>query len=494
MPTTSTGFQMRNRILLTVLCAATVAGCSDKTLQLVNPNSATITGTASDPAALQLTAAGLESDLRNQRTGQMSGLGRLGRESYVFTPQEGRNTTNYLIGITVSGGKTELDPAGFITATWNYTALRNIYNFKNAAAANATLTTAQKAACLGFAQTIEATQLLGILITSDTLGLVVQILDDPTQAAPFVSRDSGYKYIINTLDAAKTNLAAAGGAFPFTLHAGFNGFNTPATFTKFANAIQARAAADYATFGGGAAMWTKAQTALAGSFLDMTATTQAAMNVGVYHVYSAATGDVLSSLDPVTNTTLYAHMSYLTDAQLKADGTQDARVALKLKNNLPSRQGPVTSSGPTSASSTLGFIIYPTSAASVPVIRNEELILLNAEVNLGLGNVAGAIAALNVTRVNSGGLPPSTLTAASPASSVVDAILYEKRYSLMFEGLRWVDMRRYGRLNQLPLDVASGPNKNFVAIVAPIPQGECLTRAKLTGVYLGPNGLNDCAP
>jgi hypothetical protein len=485
---------MRNRILLTVLGAAAVAGCSDKTLQLTNPNSATISGASADPAALQLSATGLLSGYRSPRTGQMSGLGRLGRESYVFTPQEGRNTTNYLIGITVAGGKQELDPAGFITATWNYNALRDIYNFKNAVAANATLTAAQKAAATGFAQTFEAAQLLGIIVTTDTLGLITQINADPTQPAPFVSRDSAYKYILATFDAAKTNLAAGGAAFPFTLHSGFTGFNTPTTFTKFVNAIEARAAADYATSGGGAAAWAKAQTALAGSFLDLTATTAAGFNAGVYHVYSSATGDALSSLDPVTNTTLYAHMSYLADAQLKADGTPDNRVAAKLKNNLPSRQGPVSAAGPSSASSTLGFIIYPTSAASVPAVRNEELILLNAEVQLGLGNVAGAIASLNITRVNSGGLPPSTLTPASSASAVIDQILYEKRYSLMFEALRWVDMRRYGRLNQLPLDIASGPNKNFVAVVTPIVQGECLTRAGLSGAFLGPNGQNNCAP
>src|ERR1019366_4677247 len=107
---------------------------------------------------------------------------------------------------------------------------------------------------------------------------------------------------------------------------------------------------------------------------------------------------------------------------------------------------------------------------------------------------SAAIAAYNTTRVTSGGLAPSSLTASSPVASILTEILYEKRYSLMLEGLRWVDMRRYGRLNQLPLDVTSGPNMNFVAIVAPIPQGECLVRAKLTGIYLGPGGLNDCAP
>ena len=64
----------------------------------------------------------------------------------------------------------------------------------------------------------------------------------------------------------------------------------------------------------------------------------------------------------------------------------------------------------------------------------------------------------------------------------------------MMEANRWVDHRRYNKLNLLPLDIASGPNKNFVARVGPIPQGECLVRAKSTGDLLGPGGLNNCAP
>jgi hypothetical protein len=92
---------MRNRILLGLLGAGALAACSASELNLTNPNAATIIGANNDPTALQLTATGLLSDYRSIRTGEMSGLGRLGRESYVFTPQEGRNTTNYLIGITV---------------------------------------------------------------------------------------------------------------------------------------------------------------------------------------------------------------------------------------------------------------------------------------------------------------------------------------------------------------------------------------------------------
>ena len=49
-----------------------------------------------------------------------------------------------------------------------------------------------------------------------------------------------------------------------------------------------------------------------------------------------------------TSPTLYAHQSYQTDAQLKADGTKDARYLLKFKEGLPSRTGPVTADGPSS--------------------------------------------------------------------------------------------------------------------------------------------------
>ncbi len=487
---------MRNHILLAVLCVGALAACSASELNLTNPNSATIIGANADPTALQLQATGLLADYRSIRTGEMQGLGRLGRENYVFTPQEGRNTTNYLIGITV-GAKQELDPTGFITATWTYSALRDNFNFRNGVSANSKLTAAQKSAALGFAKTLEAAHLLEIIITTDTLGAVTQILSDPTQFAPFVSRDSVYKYILGALDSAKVALAAGGAAFPFALHAGFTGFLTPATFLQFTNAIEARAAVDYAPLAGAnaAAMWAKAQAALTASFLNMGATTAAAMNVGAYHVYSAATGDALSGLDPVTNTTLYAHPSYTTDAQLQANGiTPDNRYVTKIHGGLPQRQGPIANGLPTSDSSTIGFSIYPSSTSSVPIIRNEELILLQAETDLGLGNNAAAIADLNITRVNMGLLPPATAATLTTPVLILGQIMYEKRYSLMLEGIRWADMRRYGLLSQLPLDVPSGPNKNFVAPVAPIPQSECLVRAKLSGAFLGPNGLNDCAP
>jgi len=473
---------------------AIAAACSANDLNLTNPNSATVDGATADPTSLQLLATGLLVDQRGTRSGFITNASVLGRESYTFTPNEGRNVTHPLIGIVV-GGVQKLDPTGFATGPWGgqYGALRDVFNFKTTVNSNAILTAAQKSAALGLAEAIEGLMVFEIVQTHDSLGGITEIKADPTELSPFVSRDSMYRFTLNTLDDASAKLLAGGTAFPFKLGPGFAGFDTPATFEKFVQAIKAKAAAHYATAGGGTAAWNTALTALSRSFLNAAATTRAAFDVGVYDSY-APSPDTPNPLTQATNTSLYAHMSFQTDVQLKANGDPDDRYTAKIRTGLPSRTGPVTSAGPTTGSSTLGFSIWPTTSSNIPLIRNEELILLRAEARLATGDKAGAIADLNIVRQNSGGLPASTLTTASSDDAVLMGILYEKRYSLMMEGVRWVDMRRYNKLNLLPLDVSSGANKNFVAKVNPIPQGECLVRAGLKGDMLGPGGLNNCAP
>jgi hypothetical protein len=470
------------------------AACSAKDLDISNPNSATVDGATADPTSFQLLATGLLTDQRNLRAGMITWMGPVGREMYSFQPTEGRPATHPLIGIVV-GGIQKLDPTGFAVAPWagQYQTLRDVFNFKTAVNAS-TLLAAQKSASLGFAQTMEAIMVFDIIQTHDTLGAIVEIKENPTALSPFVSRDSTYKFILGTLDQAIANLNAGGAAFPFVLHSGYTGFNTPATFVKFAQAIKGKVASHYAASTGNAAAWQTSLTAINASFINAAATSRAGLDAGVYVTYGAAP-DSPNGLTQATNTNLYAHMSYVTDAQLKADGvTKDDRFTSKIRFGLPQREGPPANGGSTTGSSTTGFGIWPTQASSVPVIKNEELILLRAEAKLGTGDKAGAIADLNIVRVNSGGLPPSTLTAASTNDDILLGILYEKRFSLMMEGDRWVDHRRYGKLALLPLDIPSGPNKNFVARVSPIPQAECLVRAKVTGDLLGPGGLNNCAP
>jgi hypothetical protein len=66
----------------------------------------------------------------------------------------------------------------------------------------------------------------------------------------------------------------------------------------------------------------------------------------------------------------------------------------------------------------------------------------------------------------------------------------EKRYSLMMEGNRWVDMR-VNKLSALPLDIAPD-QAELVPKVMPIPQAECLNRIAIGGAMVGPNGQNNC--
>jgi len=41
---------------------------------------------------------------------------------------------------------------------------------------------------------------------------------------------------------------------------------------------------------------------------------------------------------------------------------------------------------------------------------------------------------------------------ATDTESLINEMLNQRRYSLYAEGHRWVDMRRYGKLNELPID------------------------------------------
>ena len=457
-----------------------LVACSDKQLDITNPNTPTVAAASADQQALQLQVTGLLRQLRNGRGGFITETGRLGREAFVYTPQEGRNTSHYLIGLV---GQNRLDNAGFAVGSWatQYGNLRDIFNVKNSVTASPNLSVEQKSALTGLARTLEAMELLYVIATRDTIGAVVEIKQDASDLAAFVSRDSVYKYILNTLDAGATALAAGGATFPVALHSGFTGFNTPATFRTFNRAIAARAASYYATSGGGTAAWQTALTALSASFLNSAATTRAALDAGPSHPYSTASGDVNNPLNATTNTDLFAHPSFTTDAQNKADGTPDNRYSSKIGAR-------ATRAAPQSLgiSSSIGFNIYPTTSNSIPIIRNEELILIRAEALLATGDKAGAIAMINQVRTNSGGLAPSTLTAASADADILTAVLYEKRYSLMLEGNRWIDMRRYNRLSQLPLDITTGTNAHFIARVQPIPQTECLVRAGKTGALAGP--------
>jgi hypothetical protein len=93
--------------------------------------------------------------------------------------------------------------------------------------------------------------------------------------------------------------------------------------------------------------------------------------------------------------------------------------------------------------------------------------LLRAEANIGLNQFATAEADLNIVRTAAGlAAYPAGSTSAANA---LDRLLYEKRYSLFCEGHRWVDLRRYNRLSQVPID---RPGRDVIINKMPRPETE----------------------
>lgn len=119
------------------------------------------------------------------------------------------------------------------------------------------------------------------------------------------------------------------------------------------------------------------------------------------------------------------------------------------------------------------------------VLRLAEQYLIRAEARAQQGNIAGALADLNVIR-NRAGLPNSTLTTSSSQAQVLAAILHERQVELFTEwGHRWFDMIRTGNINSVmgsPGNVcqAKGGTWNPQHAFLPIPASDIISNPNLT--------------
>ena len=95
--------------------------------------------------------------------------------------------------------------------------------------------------------------------------------------------------------------------------------------------------------------------------------------------------------------------------------------------------------------------MYNSASSPVPIIRNEELVLIAAEVAAQQGKTTDATKYINIVRKASG---LKDYAGATNKDALINAILKERIYSLWYEGHRWVDMRRYGKLAEIALPVA----------------------------------------
>lgn len=437
-------------IALLAGCATAVACNAADIGNFNSPNTSQLEDSP-NASTVNTTVAGVLAGSRAGAGTWASTLGVFGREIMNLDGAEPRNVLALLIG--------PLEPGGFgVDVGWtnSYRNLRTAYTVLDVIDKVPDYTAAQRSAVKGFVKTFIALEYLNQLRVRDTFGLVFDVPKNPTEQGAFVTRDEGYTRTAALFDEARTDLAAGGTAFPFTLTTGFAGFNTPATFLRVNRGLKAR----LETYRG---RWADALTALNESFISTTSGTAASLNTGVFHVYSTASGDATNPLFDPAPRAIVAVPEFLTEARLRADGSRDLRASSKaiVGSVLLATQGISSNVRPT---------VYPTNVTPVPLIRNEELILMRAEAYIGLNNRAAAITDINFVRTNSGGLAP---LAADFSGDLVTELLYERRYSLFFEyGHRWVDSRRYNRLGDLRKQL---PTHRVFPLV-PIPVDECNQR------------------
>lgn len=469
------------RALRAMIPAAVVlsSACSVDSLTVPNKNAPNLSGTQNSRAAVNLAVLGILSLARNNEQGWLGGAAAYGREYWLMQPQ---------FGGTISGPARDWKvPSLNGGGLWGgyFRNLRDVAVAKQVLdTSSASLSAAEKSAARGVIYTFEALEQLHIILSRDTVGTVTQVTGTPTDVRPFVSRDSGYKFVTAILDSGLAALSAGGSAFPFTLPGGFignpgGGFapgavgfdaSTPATFAKFNRALKARVEVYRASIGCGAPCYQAALTALGASFFTGVAGfTTANRGLGVYHVYSAATNDVTNGYIPAQGQFNYINTTIKTVPNVTADLRYQEKVR------------PAALTGAVEGfTSDIEPTVYASFSAPSPIIRNEELILKYAEAQYFAGSQSEALAAINAVRTLSGGLAPRG--AFTDANDFKTELLAQVRLSLLFEGHRWVDTRRLlgnAGLANLRLTYPSGINEPAawsVATSLPVPSGECDAR------------------
>jgi hypothetical protein len=452
---------------LAMVGSIAVAGCN---IDLVNPNNPTPGGALSNPrSATSRMIVGVVATYRDNQAVRIRAFGSFGRETYFMFITDGR----FITGPYRDWKQNNAFEAG---TQWGarYGNYRNAYEAMKIIDATSALTDQEKAGARGVLKTFIALDMLHVAEARGAIGIVVDMTDDANAVHPIVGQDSALAWISAKLDEANSDLTAAGSTpFYFPLNNGFSGFgvaaNTPTGFAQVNRAIKARVEVKRGSLGCGATCYNAALTALTGTWIaNLTAANR---DAGVYSIYSTASGDALNTVSLTGTTDMFVHPLIDSIPGVAADD----RFVRKTVAVSPRSEVGVTSGRRPS--------VYATNVTAIPIIRNEELILLRAEAEWFSGATANAIADLALVRTNSGSTNGGTsaVAFAAPANDAdfTTELLLQRTLSLFEEGQRWVDYRRFGRLAQLatlPQDVTAGFT---VATASVMPNQECDARARV---------------
>ena len=411
---------------------------------IANPNAYAqedVIQNASIPELNALTS-GVEDLLRTEVGFYYDVTSIIGRDYWFFTGSDPRYT-----GEILGKESSTLDNAGFYGNRPYAGRYRTIKaaNLLLEALENTTapLTDAEKAGYRGFAKTMQAYEYHLALNLQYENGIRTDV-SDPSNLGPFVSYDEALSFIAGLLDEANTELSSAGDAFRFNLTDAFANFNTPASFASFNRGLAAR----IALYQGDNSA---ALSLLGDSFMDMSGD----MSAGPARYYVNAAGDQPNPLYRVPGNSdgIIAHPSWVS----LVSGTDDARASKIASRESISLDG---------LSGDHDVLVFGSLNDNVTFMNNEELILISAEANVGSDNAA-AIEAIDAVR------SANNLSAYAGGNSdeeLMDEILLQRQLSLFGLGHRWVDMRRWNRLDEIPVD--RDGDDVWVQFPRPVSEGE----------------------
>jgi hypothetical protein len=378
-----------------------------------------------NPAKEKLNAAAMTMvlDMRQSLDVYFDVTGITGREIYRFSPSEQRYTTD-LLG---SGDVTLSNDKFYITAPWQarYKVVKEAVQLMKGAARSTIVTDAERRGFTGVAKTVMAHELLMNLNLTYSNGIYINLAAENPASGTIVQQAAALDSIARYLEEAKAVLA--GSALP-PLPTGFTDLNDAPGFLKFNRALAARVAV-YRQ------QWSTALTALNESFFNLNGD----LNLGAKHAFATFQGDILNPCFIARNATdnvRLAHPSFATNILAGDDRINKTalRTSAKSQDGLTSNRD---------------LWLYPVNVTSIPIIRNEELILIYAEAKIQLNQLPDAIVALNRIRTVHNVTP---YAGAVTQAATTSELLNQRRYSLFAEGHYWIDMRRYGKLGTLPID------------------------------------------
>jgi hypothetical protein len=428
-------------IVLIALLFGGLTSCSFD--EQTDPNGPSLEGVLSGASINQLNnlVVGVESTMRNSLGVQTTASGTAGRELYIFDADP-RNTANVL----GKNGSSLENSDFYSTAAWagRYRAIKNANILLQSIDNTTTISVEQRNGYAGFAKTVIAFELIEVL---KSYGQARVDVSDDLNLGPILSFSEAISQVRIILDDGFSDLNSSGSSFAFNL-AGFDDFNVPSSFGQF-NRATAAIAALYA--GDKAA----ARTALSGSYFDL----MGSLSTGPKHMFSQSSGDATNPVykGPSGSTAetanngdqIIVQNSWITDAEAN-DSRVTSKAAVRI---LPTGQDDLNGTHETR--------LYASNISSIDLSRNEELILVYAEAQIGNDNNQ-AVAALNVIRNAAGLLDYSGII---DDASLVTEMLNQRRYSLWCENHRMFDLRRYNLSNTLPIDRAG----DIVYNVFPVP-------------------------